>query len=381
MSAVPIYKGEDFYMPAFEMRLRGEQAPVSVVRDVIQVSYTDSVEKLDSFAITINNWDADKRRFKYSDAFLFDPGVELQLRMGYHPKDHLRLMVTGEIVELRPSFPAEGQPTLVVSGLNLLHRFRGGQESHAYKEKTPTAIARQIAKRLKVKLADTAETKKAKAKEPVFPYLVQHDQLDLVFLLDLARKIGYDLLVQEIGADDKVKERQLYFGPSQDLGRPTYELKWGVSLRDFRPTLSTANQVGSLTVRGWDAVNKKPFEHKATLRDLETKGLAPKGRNATLYKSFEHRTEVVATQVVESEAEAEKLAIELLQLIAKGLVTGKGTVVGLPDLRAGSIVQITGLGSERFDGRYFVTESTHTINDSGYLTEFTCRREELEAKR
>ncbi|MBV9956817.1 MAG: hypothetical protein JO360_00295, partial [Acidobacteria bacterium] len=74
--------------------------------------------------------------------------------------------------------------------------------------------------------------------------------------------------------------------------------------------------------------------------------------------------------------EAKKLAIAALNNIAKDLVTGHGTSLGLPDLRAGSVVVISGLG-KRFSGRYFVTATTHTINDSGYLTLFDCRREEI----
>jgi phage protein D len=51
-------------------------------------------------------------------------------------------------------------------------------------------------------------------------------------------------------------------------------------------------------------------------------------------------------------------------------------VVGLPDLRTGCVVQISGVG-KRFSGRYFVTGTTHTIGDGGYTTRFECRREEL----
>ena len=61
---------------------------------------------------------------------------------------------------------------------------------------------------------------------------------------------------------------------------------------------------------------------------------------------------------------------------AKDLVTGTGSVVGLPDLRSGGVLMITGLG-KRFSGRYFVTNTTHAIGDSGYTTQFACRREEL----
>jgi phage protein D len=324
--------------------------------------------------VTINNWDAESRTFKYSDDYLFDPGTQVELWMGYHDSS-LRLMITGEIVELRPSFPSAGQPTLVIHGLDLLHRLRREQRSQAYVAKTDTEIAQQIADGLGIDLAPLPAD--VLATEPRYDYLIQDNAYDIVFLLDRARRIGYDLRVLELGTDGSVQDRLLYFAPSTSVRRPTYELQYGRSLVEFQPNLSTANQVGSVVVRGWDAVNKQKFEHTATLDDLKTRGLGPKGRNATLYRSFKDRKEVVATKIVASKREAEQLALETLQLIAKGLVTGTATVVGLPDLRAGNVVIISGIG-DRFNGRYFVTQSTHTISDAGYVTQFGFRREEIQ---
>jgi len=366
-----VYAGQDFYVPAFELRLRGAATPQTVVRDVTQVSFKDSLTDVDSFDVTINNWDADARQFKYSDDYLFDPGTTVELWMGYHDSG-LQLMIIGEVVELRPSFPASGQPTLTIHGLNLLHRLRKEQRSRAFVDQTDTAVARTIAGDLGVDLAPV--TPDVLLREPKNAYLVQDNVYDIIFLLERARKIGYELRVEE-GAGAGQRSR-LVFAPSTSVLRPTYELRYGQSLVEFQPNLSTANQVGSVVVRWWDAAAKKTVEHTATLDDLKTRGLGPKGRNETLYRSFQDRKEVVATAVVGSKAEAEQLALETLQLIAKGLVTGTGSVVGLPDLRAGNVVMISGIGS-RFDGRYFVTETTHTIGEGGYTTQFGFRREEI----
>ena len=51
---------------------------------------------------------------------------------------------------------------------------------------------------------------------------------------------------------------------------------------------------------------------------------------------------------------------------------GSGAVVGLPGLRAGTKVEIGGLG-ERFNANYYVTDTTHTIGASGYQTSFNAR--------
>ena len=61
--------------------------------------------------------------------------------------------------------------------------------------------------------------------------------------------------------------------------------------------------------------------------------------------------------------------------IRKLIITGRGSTVGVPDLRAGSVIVIEGVG-KRFSGKYFVTSTTHKIDDSGYTTGFTGRREQ-----
>ncbi len=58
------------------------------------------------------------------------------------------------------------------------------------------------------------------------------------------------------------------------------------------------------------------------------------------------------------------------------MVKATGSVPGLPDIRAGTVLEIDGVG-DRFSGRYFVVSTTHTIGDSGYTTQFECRREEV----
>ena len=88
------------------------------------------------------------------------------------------------------------------------------------------------------------------------------------------------------------------------------------------------------------------------------------------------RQEVITDKLVATEQEARTLARETLEDISKDMIKGNGSTVGLPDLRAGGVIEIGGLG-ERFSGRYFITATTHTIGNSGYTTQFECRREEL----
>ena len=371
--AIPIYTDQDFYVPLFEVKLNDLPVGKDVVRDIISVSYSDNISEIDKFEITINNWDAQTRDFKYSDKDLFIPGKEVALWMGYFGKDRLRLMIQGEITSLRPTFPATGQSTLAISGLNLLHRLRTKQTSHAYLDLKDSEIARQIGQRLNVKIVTD---RKAEAKETPYKYLFQDNQYDIVFLMERARRIGYDLFVEEKGDNGQAEESQLCFRPSQNVDQPTYQLAYGKSLIEFQPTLTTANQVAEVTVRGWDPSRKRKIEHTAKRPQVPTKGLGSEAGRELVEQSFNQRQEIIADRPIESKAEARQLAEETLQKIVKDMVKGSGSIVGLPDIRAGTVLQIDGLGT-RFNGRYFVTATTHTISDSGYTTRFECRLEEL----
>ena len=56
------------------------------------------------------------------------------------------------------------------------------------------------------------------------------------------------IFVQEEDRNVRGSRRRLYFGPSDGGQIPglrdvTFELEWGKALVDFKPTLTTANQV------------------------------------------------------------------------------------------------------------------------------------------
>lgn len=373
--AVEIYEGQDFYVPYFQVKLRGRPLGQDVVRDILQVSYKDSITEIDSFEISINNWDADQRSFKFSDDDLFNPGKELELWMGYYGRDRLRKMTTGEITSLRPSFPASGGSTLVISGLSLLHRLRKKQESFTYENLTDSQIASKIATRLNMNLHAPNE----RGDEEKYEYLFQDNQYDIIFLMERARRVGYDLFIEEEEATGAKSKGTLFFGPSVDVKRVSYRLTYGRSLIEFQPDLTTANQVGKVTVRGWNAKKKTKIEKTVTREALATKGVGKDSDQDAIEASFADREEIITDRPVRTEKEAQTLAKETLERIAKDMIKGTGSTVGLPDLRAGSVLIIDGLG-ERFSGRYFVTGTTHTIGDGGYTTQFECRREELKKK-
>jgi phage protein D len=368
-SAEEIYIGRDFYVPYFEVKLQNKKLEKDVIYDVISVTYKDSLTDVDSFEITINNWDAEHRWFKYiegSNKRKFFPGQDVEVYMGYiyQGKREIERMLYGEITTLEPDFPGSGAPTLRVRGLNMLHRLRDKQRSETYTNKKDSDIAKKIAKRIGIEIE---VSKNYSAEEEPVEFIFQNNKYDIVFLLERAKSLGYELYVDP-------DEKKLVFKPSTQ-GSKTYKLAWNRSLLNFRPTLTTANQVKEVKVTGWDPKKKKKVVGTAKRKDLKTKALGVTKDIKLIEKSLTNKIEIVADKPVHNKEQAKKLAKEILERMAKGMVKASGSTVGLPNLRAGTYLEIGELG-DLFSGRYYVTETTHTIGDSGYTTSFSARKEE-----
>lgn len=388
-----------FYVPRFQVKIAGANLPRDVLYDVRSLVYQDSIDSIDSFQMQINNWDEVEREFryigsetnaelqpgnpKYARRTLFEPcGKEVELLLGYG--DELVTMLRGHFTTMKPSF-SDGPATLTVTGLNVLHQLRRKQYTTTWTNKKDSEIAQDLAHRTdnghKRFPLPIAIDQNAMQNEKPLPIVTQHNQYDIDFLFQRARTRGYVLFIQE--ADPTTgRPRRLYFGPSRQgmipgLRDVEFRLTWGRSLMEFKPKIATANQVRSVTVRGWHRQRKQLITRTVTLDDQRI------SINQDLYRilnACDPQEEIVVDEPIFTNCQARERAIAILRDQTKQIVTAEGVkVVGLPYLRAGQVVIIDGVGA-RLSGEYFITKTTHTFDDNGYLTTFDCRREQY-AKR
>ena len=387
-----------FYVPQFEIKIQGATLPHNVLRDVVQVTYQDGIKEIDSFQITVNNWDTVTRDFKYVGAEtadslqhnplhrLFDPSNKLvDVWLGY--AGHLRLMMQGTFTTIEPTFPSSGAPTLAVRGLNVLHQLRPKPHTTTWENKKISQIAKNIAT-----LIDPGPPPKKRfplpividdnVKEDEIPYLAQKNEYDIDFLLSQARKYGYVVFVLEGDPHGKgvQRERRLYFGPSQTdmpgLRDVTFALKWGISLIDFKPTLTTAHQNKSVTVTGWNRATKQPINATVTLDDPKL------NINRDLHEMLKRATRATSVSSMNRSIRQHR----------HGNGPWRPPTIGTRDGRSERDVHRAArparrtAGADRrtrraFSGTYFVTGTTHTIGDGGYTTKFDARREDTRQKR
>jgi uncharacterized protein len=411
ITPIPIFgTSETFYVPQVQVYIAGQLVGDTIIDDVLQVTYNDSVNAVDTFSLEINNWDADYRQFKFAPPLqnadvdysnVFTPGNSVELWMGY--QDNLRRMMSGTITSLQPQFSQGAPPTLTVGGQNEIQNYRKEQHTYSWTNMTDTAIAQQLCgwpvRQGQPGLGLPIKINPASNEQPE-TFVQMKNQYDITFLLERARHRGYEMYMQDEGGTPT-----LFFGLSKNpASASVYQLEWGKSLISFTPTLSTAKQVGQVTVRGWDRKANAAINETCNVQTLWQSQNLPASevaRQTQIAQAYMDRTEVITDVPMHTTNEAQAYAQSVLSKRNKQAITASVTTVGLPDLRAGSKVEIIGFGvisgppgrlasggkaalgargnlygaSSDFDGEYYVTQSTHTIGDSGYQTQFSARRE------
>lgn len=356
----------DYYAPSYEIEVAGRKLDTETRGDVIDLKVTLSKKEIGRFDLTINNWDDKRLEFKHSDSDTFDIGNEIHVKLGYADKPLVSVM-HGVVMSLAPQYPESGTPTLTVGCQDSLAKLKGRKpvegERKVFVDMHDWEIAQAIAQRNGLKF-------KATQSGPLHELVMQKNQDDVEFLIERAKRIDFDCFVT---VDPRSGVATLNFVKPSDGrdGRPArfYTFEWGKSLISFAPTLTGADQVGKVTVRGWDPRTKKAIHYTATKSDLPGQPKGDASGPAVAERKLNDKQDVVVDRPVQSDEEARDLAISLLRERANAFKTGVGKAIGLPDLRPGDNVELKALGA-RFSGGYQVSKVVHTLGASGFTTEF-----------
>lgn len=310
------------------------------------MSYDNNLDVADMVTIVIDN--ADNR---FTDSPLFDLGKTVEVHLGYG--DSLRPMMLGEISSIEPDFPGSGSPTLLVTGYDKSHRLRHHvPDRPAFQHMTDSAIATQIAQEAGlIPVVDPS----------LYP---PHDKLlwtdtDMALLKERARANSFEVYVWW---------DRLFFG----LPRPQTEaqiLEWGKNLSSFSPRLSNAGQAGVQVVRGYNEELAQTIVGVATTAEMDLDSIIERLGSSALNALVGMGRRVIRDEPIKSPVEALILAKAVLKEILAGLYEASGSCAGIPELRAGGVIVVRGVG-KRFSGTYRLSRVTHSLDGGGYRTDF-----------
>ena len=341
--------------PGFKILVGGNALPDDAAIDILTVQVSTYVEGASMFTVTFNNWDSSDQDFKWMDVDLLSEGTEIEVQIGF--VDAYKTLIIGEVTAIEPEFPADGVPILNVHGYDRLHRFRRGRKTRSFTHMKDSQIAEQIARDLQLR-AEVEDT------QVTHDYLLQHNQTDIDFLLERARRIRYEVMVR----DNTLNFRKAANHQGEVIG-----LEYGQTLQAFYPRLSTVQQVSEVVVQGWNPKTKEAIVARARQGDAVSTMKGTDLGSAISERAFFATEAVVVDTPIFSEGEALQIAKGKFNDMIVAFITAEGTAIGNTDIRAGEVIDLQKLG-QRFSGLYYVTSATHIVDPTGYITTFTVER-------
>jgi phage protein D len=133
--------------------------------------------------------------------------------------------------------------------------------------------------------------------------------------------------------------------------------------------MSVSGAVGKMKVVGWNPETKEQIVGSAQSDALAGSMGGDFGVDIS-DTVFGERTVVESDVPVVNQTEADQIALGQLQSLALEWIKGDGEAVGNPEIRAGEVITLTGLGNQ-FSGEYYLDCVEHTVSpEFGFKTNF-----------
>ncbi|MEO6797946.1 MAG: VgrG-related protein [Candidatus Dormibacter sp.] len=271
-------------------------------------------------------------------------------------------LIKGEITALEAEYDANSLRT-ILRGYDLSHRLHRGRRTETYKNVTDSDIVRTVASRASLPIGQIDST------SGTFDHVSQANQSDWDFVKARAREIGYEFGME----DGKLQFRQ----PVAASGAPQtgsyqshtdpLQLVFGDDLIEFRPRVTSAEQVTDIKVRGWDPDSKQVVIGSTTAGTVAAAGVHD--GPASLAGTFGGPPHTTVTRPLGQQAQVDTAAASIKEILASAVAEADGTAHGNPKLKAGSTVSIGVVGRE-FEGQYTLSAARHVFGPQGYRTHF-----------
>jgi phage protein D len=390
--------GYPAYAPEFRLRINGDDLPAAVRATVTSVRYQDGHNAADRVEVGFANpnlrWLQTHIRglgfspptgikigpIRVADAApdgTFDIDNKLELAIGYAP-DPLADVFVGDVTGVSVSFPNGGMPSLSLVAHDRLQRLSEGKASRGFGF-VPDAIVAAIlgAENLLVPAIDPAVLAASTVKQVLSILFAgaggvrQAGESDLMLLQRIAAE--YD-------ADFWVDGDVLYLSRFIKEYEPRLALTWGQSLLDFSPRMSTVGQVAAVAMRF--TLREIPLSFVVSVFwdfDRESVGISIVPGAAAGAAGIGGPALTIIDRPIRTPIDVAANALVIYRKLREKLnnrLTGTGSAIGDPRIRAGAIVRLEGLGPD-FSGDYRVKSATHSIDGGGYKTSFEVFKEIL----
>ncbi|MEU4219141.1 hypothetical protein [Actinoplanes sp. NPDC026623] len=350
------------YVPDFELSLGGRPVPADLRARVMSVRFEEALEGANRVEVEFAN-----PGLRLLDRPLFDLDVQLDLSLGYRPAA-IRHVFKGTVTGVEPTFPAGAMPTVLISAHDATRRLAEGAKQRGFPYYlTDSVIATIIAAENQlVALPDVASSLITGLGVFNERPRLQHKQSDYEFLHQIAVEYGFDMWV-----DGDLLNFRL---PLPGLPAPEIELRWGESLIEFSPRLSSIGQIARVGAQIWVEALKTQL---AVEVGWDGDRITARVRPAVCGEQSEtvEATLSLPDLPAENAVDAIRFAVGELRRRVNSRVTARGSALGDPRFRVGRLLSVSRVGSRFSSSNYRLTGVAHTVDRNGYRTGFEARQE------
>ncbi|MGA5761795.1 phage baseplate assembly protein V [Nonomuraea bangladeshensis] len=347
MTAFPVEGVPD--RPDFALFLDGAEAPPSLVQDVLEIDVGEEVNRHGRAALLLRNWDADRRRVRYSDGPDLAAGTEIEISLGW--RGALTTVFTGVVTGATARF-GESAPTVEIACRTRSALLAAVPRARAYENATDGEVAGDIAAGYGLSAAADDGIRQ--------PQVAFAGQSDWDWLVGRAGQLGWVTYV---------RGTELVFRPPAEPG-DDLALDYGTTLRELHLTEELAGRADPITVSGWSSADLEPVTADAGSERAEPDGDGrPAPAGALRQTGWPLRAGTIATSADLAPDEADRRAVAAASAEVLRRLSGTGRTLGLPGLAADTWLRINGIG-DRLGGRHYVSAVRHRLGRRGYTTEF-----------
>lgn len=360
------------YTPELLLQIDGKDASKELLGDILQVSVEESLHLPGMFTIVVRNSAKPGRRgesiWQHESWF----AIGKKMKIGFtnattknqdFQQQNTGYVLEGEITAIETHFTAGAQAPLIVRGYDASHRLHRGHYNRSFQNMTDSDIVKKIAGEVGISPGTIDDSGQA------HEYVFQENQTNMEFLRERAARNGFELFIQ----DGKLNFR----APKQDQA---LTLKWLKELTSFQVRVSSAEQVQSVEVRGWDFKQKKEIVSTSSRESILTSTQFGKGANSSTAFAGKPPTPklILSNQPVATTQEADKLAKALFHELSDSFVRADAQAIGNPTIRPGRVVTLKDSDNQdamlgKYAGKYYITDTHHQINEGVYTTAFSIR--------
>jgi uncharacterized protein involved in type VI secretion and phage assembly len=351
------------YIPSPLLQIDGVNASADLLNDILQISVEESLHQPGMFTLIINNdyfpGNSDTT-WKHQATFVIGKKIKIGFTSSTtedtdFAQEETGYVLEGEITAIETELNEKSQAPIIVRGYDVSHRLHRGRYNRSFQNVKDSDMVSQIIGEVGI----TAGT--VTATTVVHEYAFQENQTNMEFLQERAARNGFELYVQ----NGKLNFRE----PTQDAA---LTLTWLEDIHSFRVRVSSAEQVSSVEVRGWDYQQKRAIVSTATTTTVLTSTDSGTGKaSSTKFTGGGTPKMIVVDQPVFSTNEALKMAQSLYKELGGEFVNADAKGEGNPAIRPGKVITLSGIGN--YSGSYYVTETHHLFQERKYITHFSVR--------